>query len=456
MSEEREREVPLKLEIPEPARKILRVLNEAGYEAYVVGGCVRDAMLGREPRDWDITTSAHPEQVKALFRRTLDTGLQHGTVTVRMNHQSYEVTTYRIDGEYEDSRHPKEVSFTPNLSEDLQRRDFTINAMAYHPEEGLVDLYGGRDDLAGGLIRAVGCPEERFQEDALRILRAIRFAGQLGFSLEEETYRAIAKFAGQLNRISRERIQAELTKLLCSPHPEKFRLAWETGITAVIFPDFDRMMELPQNNPFHCYSVGEHTLKMLTEIPAYPVLRWTALLHDVGKITTHTTDENGIDHFYGHGAASAKRAKNFLRELRFDNATIDTVTVLTRYHDYAFNMTKANLRRAIHKVGEDYFPLLLQVIRADTMAKSEYAKQQLLPRIGRVEELYREILEDGDCVSMRQLAVNGRDLIDAGMKPGPDLGRVLNQLLEAVLDDPSLNSRERLLALAGQLTGIVS
>lgn len=456
MSEEREREVPLKLEIPEPARKILRVLNEAGYEAYVVGGCVRDAMLGREPKDWDITTSAHPEQVKALFRRTLDTGLQHGTVTVRMNHQSYEVTTYRIDGEYEDSRHPKEVSFTPNLSEDLQRRDFTINAMAYHPEEGLVDLYGGRDDLAGGLIRAVGCPEERFQEDALRILRAIRFAGQLGFSLEEETYRAIAKFAGQLNRISRERIQAELTKLLCSPHPEKFRLAWETGITAVIFPDFDRMMELPQNNLFHCYSVGEHTLKMLTEIPAYPVLRWTALLHDVGKITTHTTDENGIDHFYGHGAASAKRAKTFLRELRFDNATIDTVTVLTRYHDYAFNMTKANLRRAIHKVGEDYFPLLLQVIRADTMAKSEYAKQQLLPRIGRVEELYREILEDGDCVSMRQLAVNGRDLIDAGMKPGPDLGRVLNQLLEAVLDDPSLNSRERLLALAGQLTGIVS
>ena len=209
---------------------------------------------------------------------------------------------------------------------------------------------------------------------------------------------------------------------------------------------------MPQNNPFHCYTVGEHTLKMLTEIPADPVLRWTALLHDVGKISTHSTDENGIDHFYGHGVASAKRAKAFLRELRFDNATINAVTVLTRWHDYSFNLTKANLRRAIHKVGEDYFPLLLLVIRADTMAKSEYAKEQLLPRIARVEELYQEVLADEDCVSIRQLAVSGRDLINAGMKPGPDMGRILNQLLEAVLDDPSLNTPEQLLALAEQLS----
>ena len=435
------------LSIPEHVSLILDVLNRAGYEAYAVGGCVRDALLGRTPEDWDITTSARPEQVKALFRRTVDTGIQHGTVTVLLKDQSYEVTTYRIDGLYEDGRHPKDVSFTACLKEDLQRRDFTINAIAYHPEEGLVDLYQGAEDLKQGLIRAVGVPAERFQEDALRILRAIRFAAQLGFSIEPHTLQSIGDFAERLRLISKERIQVELNKLLNSPYPETFRLLYETGITAIIFPEFDQMMHLPQHNPFHCYSVGEHTLKMLTVIEADPILRWTALLHDVGKIRTLSTDEKGINHFYGHGKDSAVMARDFLRDLRFDNATIDAVCVLTRYHDYSFNMTKGNLRKAICKVGEDLFPRLLKVVRADTLAKNPFAIRKLLPRIDRIEEMYAEILQDQDCTSLKDLAVSGRDLIEAGMKPGKEMGGLLNALLQEVLEHPEKNNRETLLEL---------
>lgn len=435
------------LRIPDQVSYILHTLNEAGFEAYAVGGCVRDAILGRTPEDWDITTSAKPAQVKALFRRTVDTGIQHGTVTVLIRDNSYEVTTYRVDGVYEDGRHPRQVSFTSQLSEDLLRRDFTINAMAYHPEEGLIDLYHGKEDLQNHIIRAVGVPEERFQEDALRIMRAIRFAAQLDFEIEEATLRAIRTFAERLTLVSRERIQVEMSKLLKSDHPEKFRLFYETGITAILFPAFDEMMALKQNNPYHCYTVGEHTLAMLAAIAPDPVLRWTALLHDTGKIQTHSTDENGIDHFYGHGKVSAEIARQFLRGLKFDNATLDAVTVLTRYHDYHFDMTKPNLRRAIHKVGENYFPYLLQIIRADTLAKSPYAQERLLPKIEQVEQMYQEICRDNDCVTLKKLAVSGRDLIAAGIAPGPQMGDILEAMLEEVMEDPAKNTKEALLAM---------
>ncbi len=433
------------LTLPEPVSQILFQLTQAGFEAYAGGGCVRDALLGRQPEDWDITTSARPEQVKALFRRTIDTGIQHGTVTVMMGKEGFEVTTYRIDGEYLDGRHPKEVSFTPLLSEDLRRRDFTINAMAYHPDRGLVDLFGGAQDLASGVIRAVGVPEERFQEDALRILRAVRFSAQLGFSIEPGTFQAIQAFAGRLRQISRERIRVELDKLLRSPHPENFRLLYETGITAILFPRFDQMMALPQNNPFHCCTVGEHTLRMLSFVEADSILRWCVLLHDTGKTVTHSTDAQGIDHFYGHGKASAAFADAFLRDLRFDNATREEITVLTRWHDYSFDMTKANLRRAICRVGEERFPRLLQIVQADTLAKSAYAQQLLLPKIQCLKELYQEVKKDQDCVSLRRLAVSGRDLIAAGMEPGPQMGQVLNQLLQLVLEHPEWNTKEILL-----------
>ena len=282
------------LEIPKNAETILHILEKAGYEAYVVGGCVRDSILGRSPDDWDITTSAKPEQVKALFHRTVDTGLQHGTVTVLMEKEGYEVTTYRVDGEYEDGRHPKEVTFTASLKEDLKRRDFTINAMAYNPSSGLVDLFGGLEDIERKIIRCVGDPLERFTEDALRIMRAVRFSAQLGFAIEEETRKALKVLAPNLKHVSAERIQVELVKLLMSPHPDYLRVAYEAGITAEFLPEFDACMTTSQNTPHHCYTVGEHILHSLCHVRADKVLRITMLLHDIGKSIDHEVEGSHI------------------------------------------------------------------------------------------------------------------------------------------------------------------
>ena len=291
------------INIPQKAEQILRTLNEAGYEAYVVGGCVRDSILNRVPGDWDITTSALPEQVKALFHRTVDTGIQHGTVTVMMGKEGFEVTTYRVDGEYHDGRHPDAVTFTRSLEEDLKRRDFTINAMAYHPEHGLVDLFSGMEDINRKIIRCVGDPVERFTEDALRMLRAVRFSAQLGFTVEENTKAALARMSGNLEHVSAERIQTELVKLLVSDHPDYLRTAWETGLTREFLPEFDVCMETAQNTPHHCCNVGEHILKSLTEIENDRLLRITMLLHDIAKPVVKKTDENGRDHFKTHGPA---------------------------------------------------------------------------------------------------------------------------------------------------------
>lgn len=433
--------------IPEKVSHIIHTLNQAGFEAYAVGGCVRDTLLGRTPGDWDITTSALPAQVKKLFRRTVDTGIKHGTVTVMIKDEHFEVTTFRIDGAYQDGRHPEEVTFTANLADDLMRRDFTVNAMAYHPEKGIVDLWHGMDDLRAGIIRAVGNPDERFEEDALRIMRAIRFAGQLNFKIDPETQAAIRRHAPRLALVSNERIQVEMTKLLCSPHPEKFLLFYETGITKQIFPLFDEMMTLEQNNPYHCYTVGLHTMKMVELIDPDPILRWTALLHDSGKTRTHTRDGEGMDHFYGHGAYSAQIAEDYLKELRFDNDTIAKVVRLVRYHDYRFNMTKKNLRKAIHLVTPELFPMMMSVIRADNLAKSPMAIEQILPAIDQLAVMYEEILADEDCLTLKDLAVNGGDLIAAGMKPGPAMGRVLSEMLELVLEDPAKNKKQYLLNL---------
>ena len=287
----------MKINLPEKVRQIIKILTDHGYEAYAVGGCVRDSILGRAPQDWDITTSATPQQVKELFFHTIDTGIQHGTVTVMMHHEGFEVTTYRIDGEYTDARHPKEVQFTASLLEDLKRRDFTINAMAYNEKEGLVDAFDGVGDFRRGVIRCVGEAKERFSEDALRMLRAVRFAAQLGFTIETETIAAMELLAGNIAKVSAERIQVELVKLLVSDHPEKLLTAYETGLTAVFLPEFDRMMETGQNNPHHCYTVGEHTIQAVKNVPSDKVLRLTMLLHDVAKPACKVTDEQGIDHF---------------------------------------------------------------------------------------------------------------------------------------------------------------
>lgn len=443
----------MKIVLPANVQKIIGVLEAAGYEAYAVGGCVRDSVLGRVPADWDITTSAKPEQVKKLFKRTVDTGIEHGTVTVMMDKMGYEVTTYRIDGEYRDSRHPSEVSFTDDLTEDLRRRDFTINAMAYSESRGLVDVFGGIRDLETGVIRCVGNAEERFGEDALRILRAVRFAAQLGFVIEEETAKAAARLAENLKNISAERIQTELVKLLVSPHPELLRNAWELGLTKVFLPEFDACMETEQNNPHHMYSVGMHTLKALEYVEENRVLRLAVLCHDFGKPAAKTTVD-GVDHFYGHGKISEELTKKMLRRLKFDNDTISKVCRLVRYHDLRPEPTPGAVRRAVNQVGEDLFPELLQVCGADLFAQSGYKKQEKLLRLDRIQEIYEEIIKQGECVSLKSLAITGKDLIAAGMKPGKEMGQALQKILEHVLEEPEHNTKEYLMEHWRKLTGV--
>ncbi|MDO5336882.1 MAG: CCA tRNA nucleotidyltransferase [Eubacteriales bacterium] len=437
----------MKLEIPEFVESILHTIESHGYEAYAVGGCVRDAILGRVPNDWDITTSAKPEEIKALFRRTIDTGLMHGTVTVMMGKEGFEVTTYRVDGEYEDGRHPKEVTFTASLEEDLQRRDFTINAMAYHPERGIMDPFGGQQDLQRKILRCVGNPTERFTEDALRILRAVRFSAQLGFTIEEGTREALRILAPNLKHVSAERIQTELVKLLVSPHPDYIRIAYEAELTPYFLPELDAMMHTPQNTPHHWGSVGEHTLQSLGNVPPDKVLRLTMLLHDCGKPLVRTTDENGRDHFLRHPEAGEALAGRILRRLKFDNDTISKVKTLVKWHDYRPMPDERAVRRAMNRIGREMFPLCLQVQRADVLAQSSYEREQKLERIQRVEALYEQIEEQGQCISIRDLAVTGKDLIALGIAPGPHLGAILEALLEDVLENPEHNQKELLLKI---------
>ena len=441
----------MKIQLPEKVKVMIQTLEAAGYEAYAVGGCVRDSVLGRVPADWDITTSALPEQVKELFHRTIDTGIEHGTVTVMMDKEGFEVTTYRVDGEYRDHRHPEQVNFTGELKEDLRRRDFTINAMAYNDRCGMVDAFGGIEDLKHGVIRCVGVARERFEEDALRILRAVRFAAQLGFEIEKETADAARTLAGNLKDISAERIQTELVKLLVSPHPEMLRTAYELGITRVVLPEFDVMMETPQHHPHHMYSVGEHTLKALEFTDPEKVLRLSVLFHDFGKPQTRTTAD-GVDHFHGHAKISAQETVRIMRRLKFDNATMDQVKRIVLYHDVRPQPDERQIRRLLHRAGEDIFPGLFQVMGADILAQSEYRKMEKLVNLERVHQVYDEILKRKDCISLKNLQVTGKDLIAEGMEPGKKIGEILNQMLEDVLETPEHNEREYLLKTYGNNT----
>jgi tRNA nucleotidyltransferase (CCA-adding enzyme) len=360
-------------------------------------------------------------------------------------HEGFEVTTYRIDGKYEDGRHPSEVVFTRSLREDLQRRDFTINAMAYNGQEGVVDLFGGLEDLEKGLIRAVGDPRQRFSEDALRIMRAVRFAAVFGFAIEDETRAAMEEIAPNLDRISAERINAELTKLLVSPHPELLRTAYEAGLTARFLPELDRCMETVQNNPHHCYTVGEHTIRTVQAVRPDKVLRLAMLLHDIAKPVCKTTDEAGIDHFYGHPDKGARMADGILRRLKYDNDTREKVIRLVRYHDRSMETSPGGIRKAMAFYGTDLFPLLMEVKEADVSAQSMYQREEKMEVIARWKELYRRIREAGDCVSLKDMAVNGNDLIEAGMAPGRELGAVLQAMFEEVLVHPEHNDRDYLM-----------
>ena len=435
----------IKIDMPQDVREIIETLEGAGFEAFAVGGCVRDAVLGRVPADWDITTSAMPEEVKGLFSRTIDTGIQHGTVTVMKDHVGYEVTTYRIDGEYEDARHPKEVSFTSNLVEDLKRRDFTINAMAYNDRAGIVDEFDGIGDLERGMIRCVGNAIDRFSEDALRMLRAVRFSAQLGFGIDEATKAAITELAPNLEKISAERIQVELVKLLTSDHPDFLRVAYETGITAVVLPEFDAIMKCEEKDAFHDKTVGEHTLESFLHVENDKVLRLTMLFHDFGKPLTQSRTEDGTTRFFGHPDISAEMSREILRRLKFDNDTTDKVKKLTAVHDLFVRNAPNRVRRCISKVGKDLFPYFLKVRKANILAWKADAQEQALADLQELENIYQGILERGECVCIKELAVDGKDLLAAGVEQGKQIGEILSDLLEIVLEEPEKNTKETLL-----------
>jgi len=442
------------VKMPDKVKRIIDTLVNAGYEAYVVGGCVRDSILGREPDDWDITTSALPAEVKSLFPVTIDTGIKHGTVSILLGKETFEVTTYRLDGKYEDGRHPKEVTFTPSLEEDLKRRDFTINAMAYNDKAGIVDLFEGQKDLERGVIRCVGDSDKRFEEDALRVMRAIRFSAQLGYSIDPLTSTAMRNHANNLRKISAERIRVELVKLLESKHPEKIEEAYDLGLTKIILPEFDAAMQTAQNNPHHCYSVGKHIVHTMMSVSDDRILRITMLLHDLGKPLTKETDANGIDHFHGHAQVGAKMADAILKRLRFDNDTIKTVTKLVEFHDYGITVvpTETIVRRAVNKIGEDLFPLFLEIRRADILGQSTYDRERKLDILRAWIETYQLILERRNCVSLKSMAVTGKDIIELNMDvKGPMIGEVLAALLEEVLDNPDRNNKEYLLKRAREI-----
>ncbi len=434
----------MQIRLPDDVKKIIYELNRAGFEAYAVGGCVRDSLLGREPKDWDITTSAEPLEVKNLFRRTIDTGMKHGTVTVMIKDRSYEVTTYRVDGAYSDHRRPESVTFTRQLSEDLLRRDFTINAMAYHDKQGLVDLYGGKEDLDRRVIRCVGDPDARFGEDALRILRAVRFSAELDFTIDPETREAAAKHAGELSEISAERIETELRKTLLSDHPEKLIDMSELGMTAVFLPEFDRLLATPQNTPYHMYDAGRHTIEVIRRVAKTKEMRYAALLHDVGKPDTRTTDEEGVDHFTNHPEVGEGMAEAVLRRLKMDNETIRTVKKLTYWHDFGIkgDFGEKAFRRMLSKLGPEYFDRLMDLKQADMLGQSNYHREDALEVLVRLREMKKKTDEEEAALTVKDLMINGADLKELGIPAGPRMGRILNRLLEDVLDDPSRNTPE--------------
>lgn len=439
----------MNINIPKEVNYILQTLFDAGFDAYVVGGCVRDSVLGKEPDDWDITTNALPLEVKALFRRTVDTGLQHGTITVMRGNEGYEVTTYRTDGTYSDGRHPDKVTFVPSLEEDLKRRDFTINAMAYNDRAGLIDLFGGMQDLKDGIIRCVGNAEERFSEDALRMLRAVRFAAKLGYTLDKDVYDSIKNRASTLSVVSAERITTELIKLLTSDHPELIKIAYETGLTAVFFPEFDKAMETEQNHPHHMYNVGDHIVESVRISSNDRIIRLTMLLHDIAKPDTLTIDDDGITHFHGHATLGAEMAEEILRRWKLDNDTIRRVCRLIKYHDLGKGVpcSPRAVRKGIRLMEED-FPLLLEVERADILAQSTYMREEKLEMLAKYSEEYEIVLRENQCCNLKSLAVNGKDLVELGFSPGPALGKTLNALLDKVIEDPSLNEKAVLLKMA--------
>lgn len=434
--------------VPPQALTALSRLRAAGYQAYLVGGCVRDALRGVAPTDFDLTTSARPEETEAVFagERLIETGLRHGTVTVLLEGLPLEITTFRVDGTYSDARRPDAVRFTPSLTEDLARRDFTVNAMAWSPETGVVDPFGGQADLAAGLIRCVGDPERRFTEDALRILRALRFSATLDFALDGRTAEALRRLAPRLEKVSAERSFSELCKLICGPGAKRVLLDFPE-VLGVPVPEMLPMRGFDQRNRHHCYDLLTHTAVALAATPPRVELRLAAWFHDLGKPAVFRLDEHGEGHFLGHPARSAAMTEEILTRLRASRALREYVTELVRLHDRQIEETETAVRRALSQLGEQLFFDLLLLKRADNLAQApEYRDRQR--SYDRIEALARDINAKDACLSLRDLAVNGRDLLDLGYSPGPALGETLQELLDLVLRGELPNEKDALLRYA--------
>lgn len=439
----------MEIHIPTGARKIIARLEQHGYEAYIVGGCVRDSLMGKRPSDWDICTSARAEEMMALFedKRVIPTGIQHGTLTILAEDGAYEVTTFRIDGEYLDHRHPKSVAFTRELAEDLSRRDFTINAMAWHPERGLIDLFGGVEDLRDRLVRAVGDPVQRFNEDGLRMLRMVRFATVLDFDYDPATYDAVRKQGHLLQYISKERIQVELNKILLAAHPARgLEDLYTLGMYPYIIPLMCHTVGFAQRGGHHFLDVFEHSLLAVGVIAPELVLRLTMLLHDIGKPFVWDSSESlSYDRFDDHAAVSAKLAGKILRDLKYDNATRKDVVELIAHHNDILLPDPVNVRRALARLGEVQTRRLVQVKVADLIAHDLGGeREKILALFAEISDVIDEVVARGDCTSVKALAIGGQDMMALGLS-GRAIGQMLNAALELVLEKPEMNTRETLL-----------
>lgn len=440
------------MDMPKNVDTAINLLQSAGFEAYAVGGCVRDSLLGKTPNDWDITTSAKPEDMKSVFVnfRCIDTGIKHGTVTVVIDGEPLEITTFRLDGEYEDNRHPKSVTFTSNLGADLGRRDFTVNAMAYSKKTGTVDLFGGQNDLKNKIIRCVGDPDRRFNEDALRILRALRFASALDFEIEEKTAQSLLKNCALLGNISEERIAKELLKLVCGKGAKRI-LTDFAPVLFEILPELQPMYKNSHDNPHHCYDIYEHTLIAVESIDPEPTLRFAMLLHDCGKPAVKKFDENGVAHFYGHQRISAEISAQILARLKVSNKFRDEILFLVSNHDrWELYENTEKMPRYLSKFGLDGVLKLLKVMRADVLAQSPEYRYRL-DQIADAEEIAKNLAAQKPCLSLSELQINGRTLMDIGIPQGRKLGAVLAQLLDEVIDGVTKNTQEALTTRAREI-----
>ncbi len=440
------------MDMPKNVDIAINLLQSAGFEAYAVGGCVRDSLLGKTPNDWDITTSAKPEDMKSVFAdfHCIDTGIKHGTVTVVIDGEPLEITTFRLDGEYEDNRHPKSVTFTSDLGADLGRRDFTVNAMAYSKMTGTVDLFGGQNDLKNGIIRCVGDPDRRFNEDALRILRALRFASALDFEIEEKTAQSLLKNRALLGNISEERIAKELLKLVCGKGAKRI-LTDFAPVLFEILPELQPMYKNSHDNPHHCYDIYEHTLIAVESIDPEPTLRFAMLLHDCGKPAVKKFDENGVAHFYGHQRISAEISAQILARLKVSNKFRDEILFLVSNHDrWELYENTEKMPRYLSKFGLDGVLNLLKVMRADVLAQSPEYRYRL-DQIADAEEIAKNLAAQKPCLSLSELQINGRTLMDIGIPQGRKLGAVLAQLLDEVIDGVTKNTQEALTTRAREI-----